>query len=104
MRNVSSQIEGQEGDTRASLPPQLLTVSELCAVFGISPAWVYKRTKKGAPNPPPVFRLSGRVIRLNSNKIFCLSLDSRKVSHRCYAEAIRRNCPGQRKGQVDIDS
>jgi hypothetical protein len=23
-------------------------VAELCAVFGVSPSWVYKRTKKGA--------------------------------------------------------
>jgi predicted DNA-binding transcriptional regulator AlpA len=44
-------------------------VAELCAVFGVSPSWVYKRTKKGAENPLPVYRLGGRAVRFDPDKI-----------------------------------
>jgi predicted DNA-binding transcriptional regulator AlpA len=69
MRTVPSQIEGQGSDTGPFWPRQLLTVTELCAVFGVSPAWVYKRTKRGSADPLPVFRLGGRAIRFDPNKI-----------------------------------
>jgi hypothetical protein len=42
---------------------------KLCAVFEVSPAWVYKRTRGGGPDPLPVFRLSGRAVRFDPNKI-----------------------------------
>jgi site-specific recombinase XerC/predicted DNA-binding transcriptional regulator AlpA len=69
MRTTPYQIEGQGSDTGRFWPQQLLTVPELCAVFGVSPAWVYKRTKRGAEDPLPVFRLSGRAIRFDRDKI-----------------------------------
>jgi integrase/predicted DNA-binding transcriptional regulator AlpA len=69
MRIVPSQIEGPGGETRPFGPQKLLTVAELCAVFGVSRAWVYKRTKKGAENPLPVYRLSRRAIRFDPDKI-----------------------------------
>jgi integrase/predicted DNA-binding transcriptional regulator AlpA len=69
MRAIPSQIEGQGSNTRPFGPTRLLTVSELCALFGVSPAWVYKRTKKGAEDPLPVFRLSWRAVRFDPDKI-----------------------------------
>ena len=69
MRTVPSQIEGLGSDTRPFGPQKLLTVAELCAVFGVSQAWVYKRTRKGAENPLPVYRLSGRAVRFDPDKI-----------------------------------
>ncbi len=69
MRTAPSHIEGPGGDTTPFGPQKLLTVAELCAVFGVSAAWVYKRTQKGAENPLPVYRLSGRAIRFHADKI-----------------------------------
>src|ERR1700722_8904928 len=69
MRTVPSKIEGPGGETRPFGPQKLLTVAELCAVFGVSAAWVYKRTKKGAENPLPVYRLSKRAVRFDPDKI-----------------------------------
>lgn len=80
MRTVPSQIEELGGYTRPFAPQKLLTVAELCAVFGVSRAWVYKHTQKGAENPLPVYRLSGRAIRFDPNKI--LAYLSTREKHR----------------------
>jgi integrase len=50
-------------------PPKLLTVQELCAVFGFTPGWVYTRTKKDAIDPLPIVRFGLRGIRFDSHKI-----------------------------------
>jgi integrase len=69
MRTVPSQIETQGSGTRPFGPRQLLTAADLCAAIGVTPGWVYTRTKKGAIDPLPVFRLSGRTIRFDPDKI-----------------------------------
>jgi integrase len=40
---------------------QLLDLDQLCTQLNVSPSWVYKRTKKGAPDPLPVLRGIGRL-------------------------------------------
>ena len=42
-------------------PQQLLDLDQLCTRLNVSPSWVYKRTKKGAPDPLPVLRGIGRL-------------------------------------------
>ncbi len=42
----------------------------LCAAFGVSPAWVFKRTKRGAADPLPVFRIGARGVRFDPDKVF----------------------------------
>jgi site-specific recombinase XerC len=49
--------------------PKLLTARELCEVFGVTPGWVYTRTKKDAIDPLPVVRFGVRGIRFNPHKI-----------------------------------
>jgi hypothetical protein len=56
--NCSIPNRGQGSGTRPFLPLQLLTVPELCAVFGVSPACVYKRTRRGAEDTLSVFAFS----------------------------------------------
>ncbi len=68
MKVVSSQIEGLGGDIRPFGPQKLLTVAELCGLFGVSPAWVYKRTRKDAETALPVYRL-GRAVRFDPDRI-----------------------------------
>jgi predicted DNA-binding transcriptional regulator AlpA len=80
MRPGPSQIEGLRSNLRPFGPQKLLTVAELCAVFGVSPAWVYKRTKRDAVDPLPVFRLSGRAVRFDPYKI--VSYLSTRERHR----------------------
>jgi integrase/predicted DNA-binding transcriptional regulator AlpA len=69
MRTVPSQSDDWRSDLRPFPTQKLLTVAELCAVFGVSPAWVYKRTKKDAVDPLPVYRLSGGSVRFEPDKI-----------------------------------
>ncbi len=50
--------------------PAFLTVQQLCTVLGVSPDWVYERTKPHAPDPLPVVRLGTR-LRFNLEQVFC---------------------------------
>ncbi len=69
MRSIPSQIAGHGPEGRPFGPPQLLTARELCDAIGVTPGWVYKRTKKGAIDPLPVVRLGRRGIRFDPYKI-----------------------------------
>ncbi len=40
---------------------QLLNLEQLCEQLNVSPSWVYKRTRKGAPDPLPVMRGIGHL-------------------------------------------
>ena len=80
MRATPYQIEGSRSNLRPFGPQKLLTVAELCVVFGVSPAWVYKRTKRNAVDPLPVFRLGGRAVRFDPYKI--VSYLSTRERHR----------------------
>ena len=46
-------------DPAPSNPRQLLDTEQLCAQLNVSRSWVYKRTRKGAPDPLPVIRIGG---------------------------------------------
>ena len=54
---------------RAVGPSRLLKVRDLCEIFGVSPGWVYTRTKKHAIDPLPVVRLGLRGVRFDPDKI-----------------------------------
>lgn len=69
MDSIPDRNREQEIPARPSGPPRLLTVSELCSLFGVTPGWVYKRTKKDAVDPLPVVRLGVRGIRFNPYQI-----------------------------------
>jgi integrase len=69
MRDIPGQIEGQEAERGPFRPPQLLTARELSVAIGVTPSWVYTRTKKGAIDPLPVVRLGRRGIRFDPYKI-----------------------------------
>src|ERR1700730_3892142 len=69
MTLAPSQPETQPSGAGPFWPRQLLTAADLCAAIGVTPGWVYTRTKKGAIDPLPVFRLSGRGIRFDPDKI-----------------------------------
>ena len=64
---IPNTAPGDEG--RAVGPTKLLTVRDLCEVFGVTPGWVYTRTKKDAIDPLPVVRLGLRGIRFDRDKI-----------------------------------
>jgi hypothetical protein len=64
-----SQLETQASGSRPFGPRQLLTAADLCAAIGVTPGWVYTRTKKGAIDPLPVVRLGLRGIRFDPDKI-----------------------------------
>jgi predicted DNA-binding transcriptional regulator AlpA len=53
----------------ATVPKELLTARQVCTTFGVSTAWVYKRTRRDAEDPLPVFRLSLRAVRFDPDKI-----------------------------------
>jgi Phage integrase, N-terminal SAM-like domain len=69
MRDIPGQVEGQEAERGPFRPPQLLTARELSVAIGVTPSWVYTRTKKGAIDPLPVVRLGRRGIRFDPYKI-----------------------------------
>jgi integrase len=69
MSVIPSQTNSPEGGAWPLEPQRLMTVSELCAAFSISPGWVYTRTKRGAADPLPVVRLGRRGIRFDPDKI-----------------------------------
>ncbi len=48
--------------------PRLLTMPEVCAVFRVSPSWIYKRTKSGASDPLPIIR-QGRKLTFPEEKL-----------------------------------
>ena len=73
MRSIPSQIERQGPEDSPFGPPQLLTARELCDAIGVTPGWVYKRTKKGAIDPLPVVRLGRRGIRFDPYKVSTIS-------------------------------
>jgi Phage integrase, N-terminal SAM-like domain len=81
MRSIPSQIDGHGPEGSPFGLPQLLTARELCDAIGVTPGWVYKRTKKAAIDPLPVVRLGRRGIRF----------DPYKVSH--YIRARERHRP-----------
>jgi integrase/predicted DNA-binding transcriptional regulator AlpA len=69
MDSIPSKI-GQQGTAGAPLGPhRLMTSSELCALIGVTPGWVYRRTRKDAIDPLPVVRLGVRGIRFNPAQI-----------------------------------
>lgn len=69
MRTIPSQIDGHGPEGRPFGPPQLLTARELCDAIGVTPGWVYKRTRRGAVDPLPVVRLGRRGIRFDPYKV-----------------------------------
>jgi len=69
MRSIPSQIDGHGPEGSPFGPPQLLTARELCDAIGVTPGWVYKRTKKAAIDPLPVVRLGRRGIRFDPYKV-----------------------------------
>jgi integrase len=56
-------------EDRPLKPPKLFTARELCEAFGVTPGWVYTRTKKDAVDPLPVVRFGRRGIRFDPYKI-----------------------------------
>ncbi len=62
-------IDLQSAPTPFFGPLPLMTVPEVSATFGISAAWVYKRTKRNARDPLPVFRVGSRAVRFDPYKI-----------------------------------
>ena len=77
-KEIPEDIERDERDSviaervdedRPLKPPKLLTARELCATFGVTPGWVYTRTKKDAIDPLPVVRFGLRGIRFDPYKI-----------------------------------
>src|SRR5450756_236488 len=69
MSSIPSQVGARGGDIRPFGPAQLLSAAELCAAIGVTPGWVYTRTKKGAIDPLPVVRLGRRVVRFDPDRI-----------------------------------
>ncbi len=49
-------------------PSELLTVRDLCALFGVSRDWVYKRTRATATSPLPCIRL-GKLLRFPPERV-----------------------------------
>lgn len=70
MDTLSSRIGRQGTGDGPFGPTQLLTARQLCEVLGVTPGWVYKRTKKGCPDPLPVVRLGTRGVRFDPYKVF----------------------------------
>ena len=64
------QYGGQGGCAQPFGPPSLLNARQLCAALGVTPSWVYKRTKKGCADPLPVVRLGARSVRFDPYKVF----------------------------------
>jgi hypothetical protein len=65
MRDTPGQIEVQVAERGPFRPPQLLTARELSVSIGVTPGWVYKRTKIGAIDPLLMARSGRRGIRFD---------------------------------------
>jgi excisionase family DNA binding protein len=61
---------GTQGlDRMPSGPKKLLTVRELCSLFGLSKSFVYQHTMEGEKHPLPVVRIGERSVRFDPDKI-----------------------------------
>src|SRR5260370_16593735 len=69
MSVTPSFIAERVDEDRPLKPPKLLTARELCEAFGVTPGWVYTRTKKDSIDPLPVVRFGLRGIRFDPYKI-----------------------------------
>lgn len=70
MAALRSETASLSSEIRPIEPPAaLLSVHQLCARLGVSPDWVYERTKPDAPDPLPVVRLGTR-LRFDPDQVF----------------------------------
>jgi hypothetical protein len=102
MRTVPSQIEDLRSNFRPFGPQKLLTVAELCAVFGVSPAWGVQAHQERCCGSFARFSPGWARGSFRSVQDCLLPFDSRKASHRCYAGHIRRIARVNRKGKYTL--
>jgi hypothetical protein len=72
MAALWSETASLSSEIRPTEPPALLSVHQLCARLGVSPDWVYERTKPDAPDPLPAVRLGTR-LRFDPDQVSAIS-------------------------------